>query len=252
MDLLILRFAAFLVKYRIRFHRLLLSALFGAFYAIAVLFIGSWSEGLPVKLIASALMIQIAYAPRTVNDFFRLIASFYLFSFIFGGAVFGLNYLLYGRMAEGLYVDQSVRPFILGVAVAVFIAEPLIRRHRQSTAITVVEAVIRLNGESVPLVALVDTGNTLREPVSHEPVTVVYEPLLDPALTVSTPYFLLPCATALCPNGILKCVRAESITLHTKESRVIDSAYIALCPTPLSSDGAYSALLPPDYFSNGG
>ena len=120
------------------------------------------------------------------------------------------------------------------------------------------------NGQSLRLTALVDTGNTLRDPVNGQPVVIAEGRRLTPLLpelaaldreALSRPVECLSQIQRLSPDlrvrllpyravgtasGLLVAVQMDSVLCEGKEC---PGRLVALSPTPLSDGGRYCALV---------
>jgi len=200
-DALLLWFTAYFRKERVVWWRILLASLFGSLY-LAFLFLPSfapmyqWS----VKLLFSVIMLWIAFGFRRLLAFIQHLIIFYFVAFVFGGGVFGLQYLLSSRseIVNGIIVTHNdgfgvgSKPTFF-VLLAGFLLVYLLSRKsyhaiqepRRIEAF-LVDVVVKVMGESIICRGLVDTGNQLHEPITRIPVMVMesrlFAHLLPPAL----------------------------------------------------------------------
>ena len=156
----------------IRSHKTMLfvGALIGGLYS-ALVFVPQL--GFLYTLLASCcflVLIEITFGIKRIKEYIKTIAVFYLISFGFGGASYGIISLL--------QVRGGSMPFIL-LAFSVSIAYLLItlvswhRRNKLQKEEQMVSIRIVLGGKQVKADCLVDTGNALYEPIFHRPVIVV-------------------------------------------------------------------------------
>lgn len=177
---LILFVSAKLLKLSIYPLRLILSAAFGAAYAIIMLLFPSMSIycSFPAKILLSVAMSALALKPNGLIQHLKCISAFYVCTFIFAGMTFAFAVF---QNTDGL-IANAVSPLysysfkiifcVVGTAVILivslaFIFKPLIVRQRHLISVKV------FLGDAVSdLCALVDTGNSLTDPVSLKPVIV--------------------------------------------------------------------------------
>lgn len=166
--------------------RLLLATAWGTAFACAVTLLpaGPW-RSLPAVLLASALMLVLAFWPVTPRRLVALAAWFYgLACFVAGGALAVLS-LVAGRDAPAVTPALALVPAV-GAAVAAgrFFWQAWRRRSLPGPLYVALRVVCE--GRWLDLPALVDTGNQLRDPLTGLAVVVVEEqavaPLLPPAL----------------------------------------------------------------------
>ncbi len=255
MNMLILYTASFAIKARARLWRVAVAAFIGTLYALAlILSSASVLSNWIIKILLSLLMALIAYNPRSIKAFFKSLCSLYVFTFVYGGAVIGMNYMLSNNMlitGSVLYFDGRVRSVFLFIAAAALITYAVLRAVRHKSDIKTCDMVISINGNSQPLCALIDTGNSLREPLSDEPIIVCDKQLLDSGGLISEKedYLYINCASV---SGEIEipCLRAEKIRLIQGKKEInLDNVWIGLSPRTLSEDGSYSALLPPELYN---
>lgn len=156
--------------------RQLSAAALGAVYAVGIL-----SPELamfytpPFAVLASLLLLRLAFPYRGLKSYVRLIAVFYLIAFAMAGAALAGASLLSRR---GLQFGplQSVRAgaLLFGLLMAAILARrgvALVRRNWRKESF-MVQVEIWAAGRRCLVTALIDTGNDLVEPVSGKPVLV--------------------------------------------------------------------------------
>ena len=255
MNMLILFTASFAIKARARLWRVATAAFVGTVYAFAVIASDSAVVScLLVKIAVSFAMVLISYAPRSVKAFAKATCSMYVFTFVYGGAVVGLNYMISGNMLVNgavLYFDGTVRSVLLLVALAATITYALLRPVRKKADVIICDIVIVIGGISQPMCAIVDTGNTLREPISDEAILVCEKQLLETGglLKEKSEYLYIGCNTA--SGGTeMACLKAESVHIvQGKKDMILKNVWVGLSDVMLSEDGSYSALLPPELYN---
>lgn len=192
-DTLLLWFTAFFRKERVIWWRMFISAAFGSTY-IAFFFFPSFA-GLyqwAVKLLFSILMLLIAFGYTRIFALIQNLCIFYFVAFVFGGGVFGLEYMMSSRseVVNGILLTHNdsfgvgTKPTFLVVLVGFILIFFLSKRSYQAIQeprkleALLVEVKLTLAGESVICRGLVDTGNQLHEPITRIPVMVVESSLL--------------------------------------------------------------------------
>ena len=95
MNYLILISTAKLTKSEYKKIKLLLASAIGAIYSVFYYLPGyEYLYTCFLKILFSLFIIIIGFTPYKLNELFRYIGVFYIISFIFGGAAFGLYYLI--------------------------------------------------------------------------------------------------------------------------------------------------------------
>ncbi len=252
----------------LRRWRLLAGAAAGALYAAAVFFPGMGFLLHPFCKGAVAVgMVLIAYGGS--RRLLRLLLIFFGVSAAFGGGVLAIE-LFGGRgltLENGIYYSMmDVKLLLVSAAACYLVLSLVFRRLGQHGGKRgeLLPATIRLLGKSVQLTALVDTGNTLTDPMNGRPIMVaegerlatLFSPeefpargeLLSPVTAMERlsrgslrgRLRLVPYQTVGVECGLLLAVRTDRVCVAGKDC---EGLLVALSPNKLSDGGAYSALV---------
>lgn len=262
-DYLLLLSAARITGEIISRPRLALGALLGAVYA-AVLFLpgGAWLAHPLCKLCAGVLMVLVGFGGS--GRLLRLTLVYFAASAALGGVILALQLLGTGGLTleNGvIYTGFDVRLLLVTVILsytalcAVF--ERAARHGGKRGDLNTARLV--LEGRSVSLTVLTDTGNTLTDPVDNRPVMVAEARVLagllpdgiDPEDPVGTMerlgtekmkrrFRLIPYRAVGVENGLLLAVRTDRAVIG---KRSWAGMLVALSPTPVSDGGGYQALI---------
>ncbi|MBE6985418.1 MAG: hypothetical protein E7434_07430 [Ruminococcaceae bacterium] len=232
-----------------------LAALLGAAYAVAV-YVPSlaWLRLFPMKLIVAGLMLLCAFGMK--RSTWRLAAVFAVLSLVLCGAIFGVQ-MLQGK--PFLYKNSLLFPVsfasVLLTAFAVSLACRLLLPRLSHAANSVIRLEVTVDGKTVEISALRDSGNTLVDPVSGKDVLTANWAVAGILLPekLSAQDFLQPAVLALrlkkyAPRLIpYRAVGVENGLLLALPCKITHndhtvSSLIAFSPTPLSDGGAYDAL----------
>lgn len=278
MDALLLWMTGWLMKRKIRWYRILFGALFGASYALLLFFpslsmLTTW----PGKAIVSVAMVWMALPRKNVLDVLRLVGIYYFVSFVLAGATVALGFAIPGTsLRNALAVGPRSLMFVTsGETLALMVAIPLCifgiqrliariaRVHRQANWLCSVLASFETGDLS--FTGLVDSGNQLYDPVSHQPVSFVDLDVLLPILpmqlqrelaqgrdmlsaiasvAVSNQFTLVPFQGAG-GKGLTIAVRATEVRVEWKGQShvVLGKQLFAVYPGKLSADGSFRAIL---------
>lgn len=192
------------------------------------------------------------------NFFWRLVCLCAMAGIAFGwdpgaltrGAVFLLLSMALGGLALGMgtgnFGSLLLAAIVLAVLCAVGIPHPVGSRSYQPVQ-------LRWKGKMLDFTALMDTGNTLRDPITGSAVLVAgadigemlgfsREILADPVKALGsglvTGARLIPYRTVGRPGGMLVLIRAEEVRLGGK----VVSPLVALAPENIGGSGNYQAL----------
>ncbi len=180
MNFIILWASSKLSKYNTPLYRLLVSSLLGATYAVTLVvfkihLLNSWS----IKIILSLIMLLIGFKFTTMGRLFRLMGVFYGVTFAFGGIAFALYFFTEDILSieEGVFYIKNFPVKILILSSLLFIIFvstiwPRIRSKLISYNLTY-NINIKYKGMDFILNALLDTGNSLYDPITKSPVIIV-------------------------------------------------------------------------------
>lgn len=266
---LLLLASAKLTGFRANRLRLLLGALFGAFYAIIVFF--PHMEPLKTvfgKVLSSLLISLIGFGWK--KGVLRQILVFWAVSFAFGGCVLAVNLFSGGSFSleHGIvYAPVSMRVLALSVGISyviiAFVFKGVARHGGLKREIT--KTVVTLDGRKVEMSTLLDSGNTLTDPLTSRPVLIAehdiirpliptrLQPIIDKnaankpveamenlALIGETKLFrLIPYKAVGVESGMLLALKPDNVTVGGERMK---GALIAISPTKLSDGGAFNAL----------
>lgn len=263
--------------------RLLLAALAGAAYAVAVCIPDlRFLNSAPGKIAAGIAMVLIGFGFGRIKQFLKYLFLFFLVALIFGGGVMAI-YIASGgasdrawqNLSEGvLYSHISLRVLIISVALCYGVVSLFFDgagRHGGFSG-DAVRVKITDRGKTAVFTALMDTGNTLRDPVTNSPVLIA-EPaavavllpreirglfddrsVQDPAglmealsdmprpdgISWAAGFRLIPYRTVGKDAGMLLSFRPEKVEVGGKPKKGI---LIAFAPTEISEGAGYSALI---------
>lgn len=239
--------------------RIGLGAALGALYAALIFLPGLvWLACWPCKIAAGVLMALIAFGGE--RHLLRVTILFFGVSAALAGAVLGLELL--GSVSLTLeygvfYSPVDIRLLLLLFVVCYFILSLFFRRVEQYGK-ELVRLEIAMDGGSVSLTALRDTGHTLTDPGTNRPVVVVYWRALarllpswadpaDPVQSVeqchaagSRQARLVPYRAVGVECGMLLALRTRQVKVDGKP---LGGLLVALSPTTVDDGGGYQALI---------
>ncbi|MCL6453062.1 MAG: sigma-E processing peptidase SpoIIGA [Alicyclobacillus sp.] len=285
MDGVILAATCWTVRRRIRPWRLLCGSLFGAVYGLAMFvphaaLFTTWFG----KALSSLAMVVVAIPFRNWLDLARNVAVFYCVTFLVAGAALAMHFavpamtLMQGTVVHGgrLAFATSIGGFavVLAIPIGLWLLHVAIGRIRTvvraQAALCSVTAV--LGDRTVGFTGLLDTGNQLRDPLSHTPVCLVDAavwrqlvpgPLgaladvpeddmlaqLQQVASESVPRLsLVPFRGAGGVQKVTVAVRPDALTLQLSDGRErsVGPCLLALHAAPLAVDGRFQAVLHTD------
>jgi stage II sporulation protein GA (sporulation sigma-E factor processing peptidase) len=282
MDAFILWVAGRLAQRHARLWRLLLGSAAMAVLYCLVMFVTDFH--IFYSLISSVIMLMIGIAitflPMKVVSFFKVALFAYISTFLLGGIGTALSYMLQRNNITGSILGITISNFSLPVLMASTAAFFVLFRfisdwleHRAYRRQVCMPVRIFFDNQSVELIALVDTGNSLRDPISQTPVIVAefesvkaflpdnvkllfyekHENDLQTLLSsVETDAFtgrlrMIPYESLGRQNGMLIGFRPDRVEiLRDKDIVTLQDVVIGVYNFTLSRNGDYQGLLNPE------
>lgn len=248
--------------------RFMLGAALGGLYAVMIFVPGfSFLSRGGYKLLSAALMLLVAYG--ATRALFKQSAIFFALTCALGGGVMAIGMMDGAALSLGhgvIYSVPDVKLILLSGAAcyaALSLIMPKLCRH--TTAGGQLHTVqLGLIGRRVELTALLDTGNTLTDPLTGQGIPVAEgntllalfppencptkEELCDPVPALerlnrgawSGRFRILPYRAVGVERGFLLAVKMDWMTVGGRRR---DGALVALSPTPVSDAGGYRMLI---------
>ena len=261
--------------------RLFIAALIGSIYTLVAFFPSlQFMAKFSIKISISMLMIILAFNPERLNLFFKQISTFYVVSFAFAGAIIGIFYILNNNLNLTKFSfknsDELIKFLITGIVIAILLIRYILKfyQFRVGKENYITNVVIGLNDKEVELMALIDTGNSLKEPISQMPVIVAEYRVLEGILPelIKKMYLnkkdldlnfmanimeemgddiklrLIPFKSIGNENGILIGFKPDKIKvyLENETKSLTEDIIVAIYNDKLATDEQYNGLLHPE------
>ena len=276
MNYIILYATGIVTKVKMKKTRVLISSLIGAIF-VAIQYVTNLKiySNIIVKIILSILMIFIAFNPQKIKQLGKQLILFYLTTFTFGGVATYLIYVIKPQdilMKNGLFLGTYPLKtvFISAIIAAIILIMGFkIVKTKISKKDIYCKVKIILNNKEVETMAMVDTGNMLKEPITGMPVIVVESSLLEKILPyqilqntekiiggdlenvpeeiknkyIST-FRLIPYSSLGKQNGMLLGIKADKVVIEKEGEEVEkDNIVIGIYNKSLTKRGEYRALI---------
>lgn len=238
---------SFFQNKQIKVIRLLLASLSGALAALFYLWIGirrNYWLTIPFFLVVSAILVRIAFGKTTLRGWIRNVIIYYISAFILSGL---LQYF------QSAFPVQGSTVFVLaGTGIVLYVAYRLVPSGRKTWNYqkNMVSVSLTYGGKKIQGKGLIDTGNRLQEPFSHEPVMVGSKLFIQDLLELKKPVFrYIPYHTVGKETGMIPAFRADVLEIMNQgDKREILEPWIAVNDSYVSADGEYELILNPDIF----
>lgn len=205
---------------------------------------------LPLRMVLSAAclygMVGITFRCWWGRGLLKIAESLCVCFFLFGGMLAVLLRLLPGR--EG-WLASGAAVLLMGAGCYEGIRLLVLHRRRNEESCSVI--LYGEDGHSVQVKGLVDTGNSLKEPISGRPVAVLERKVWEELYPREAPpgMRVIPYHSVGKTAGILTGYPVKRLEVEIEGiRRVCEEVYIAIWQEKLSETGAYSILLQPSMF----
>ncbi|MDQ2085910.1 sigma-E processing peptidase SpoIIGA [Herbivorax sp. ANBcel31] len=282
MNYLILMMTAKLSKTKISSLRLLIGSLVGASYVVFLLMFPDVEiyYTTAAKILLSFFIVAVTFYPPKPMIFMRILAIFYISTFIFAGAAFAFLYFnnTGGLVQNGIFYifdnsKWSVLFFsVITVYIIIKIFWDLIQERFIKDNLCIPLKIAFENGK-IDLFALVDTGNSLHDPLTNVPVVVVefsairnilpidiqniFENSKEDDLVCATKvisdskwfsrFRLIPFTSLGKENGMLIGFKPDYIEIGENiDKKGVSNVIIGIYNRTLSNNDNYNALLSPE------
>ncbi|HHW49680.1 MAG TPA: sigma-E processing peptidase SpoIIGA [Clostridiaceae bacterium] len=283
MNYLILLTTSKFIRSKVSNFRLLVGAIIGAAYVVLMVVLPGIKALYTVfaRILLSCVIVAVAFSPKKFNSFFKTLAIFYVCTFIFAGAAFAFLYFNQngGFIRNGIiYVFWRSKwtVLFLSIVMGAIIVRIFwdILQYRLVKEKLLNQLKIAFENKAIELSALVDTGNSLHDPLTNMPVVVVEFDAIKEILPAdirsifnesrendlvtitgiisSSQWFsrfrLIPYTSLGKENGMLIGFKPDYIEISdsNEERKGISDVIIGIYNKALSKNEKYKALLNPE------
>lgn len=286
MNYVILHMTSRILRAKAKWYSMLAGAAIGTVCAVLSLWVESLFTALITKVIFSFFMILVSFVhlkEQSINQiaksFIKALVTFYAVTFVFAGASFCM--IMSGNI-------KNMARYIVGLSVAYLVITYFVKVVKSRCTDETYKTTICIdfdgkNKEEKWIPAIVDTGNSLKDPFTGKSVIVAEVDVLKNLLPTEILKFLndteeeniLSLSGEICigikwenrfrivpysavgkENGILMGFKADIIKIikntncecqkKEREFITLNDTIICIYKNTLSKDGSYSALLAPD------
>lgn len=278
---LILKLTSAISGIALKTLRMIFASSLGALYAVITVAVPDMAflSALLTRIIVSTLMILIAFKIRTVSEFMRRWGMMLLSAFLLAGCTYALSSFMDGGAVSGagfMYISPQgiLKAFIFSAGLCIVLVRPIgrILSGKAFKEGSIIPVYLRVGDKSVRFYALIDTGNSLIDPITGYPVMVVeadsvksllpaeiYESVISNNMELyagnhESPWFkrihLIPFKSIGKENGMLTGFRPDNIRIGQEGSlKEVNDVIVGICGMKLSGSDKYSALVGPALLS---
>lgn len=237
------------------------------------------------SMIVISIPILFVFSPKSIKEFLKIFAILNILAFCMGGICTALfyysnagNYI--GELLTYSFNDFSIK-LLLFSCIGAYITIKIIRFTINNKMIKkqhIVELTIYNNDKNIKINALIDTGNTLKEPITNKDAIVVefsaikeflpdeikllfYEKNENDILKIyetleiledynfKKNFMLIPFKSVGNENGNLISIKVDKVLIYDNNKKyLIDDVYIAIINFNLTQNDDFKALINPSIF----
>ncbi|MBQ3666326.1 MAG: sigma-E processing peptidase SpoIIGA [Lachnospiraceae bacterium] len=258
MDYIVIKLTAMVMKHKCRRIRICAACAVGAFYSVVILKpLLNHLPGLTlISIFISFLMILIAFGYRDLITYFKNVIFLTVVSFLLSGV---MNYIYYSTRIGSVINEtlhgtsnksMNTRKFVAVTVIAYYIMVFVIRfvtAHKRDMNL-IYEVMLSYNGKSVVAKALLDTGNSLKAPLTKEMVHIAEYKIIRPMLkgdeVVKDNLMVIPFQSVGEENGILYALKMdEMVVVVDGIPQFVRSPIVAIYHGELSKSDKFSMIL---------
>lgn len=254
--------------------RLVLGAVIGSAYAVAMFFSSlSLLAGALVRLAASCVIVAASFRIRTLRDFLSLLCLFYLSGFVLAGISFALLFCTDlgaktgAAMSNGVFyvnINPLLVPLGAALCMAVLFCGEKIYMKRLLRRTNMHRIKIIYRQKSISVYALLDTANYATDPITNTPVVVCDAKTVFPlfegegfyddlcgagcgidalGLICDTPFRFVPYKPLGACEAVMLAFKPDALEIDGTECEC--EALVGLCEGAVCKNADYGALLHP-------
>lgn len=275
MNYIILLANALVLKIKINHLRLILGSAVGALYTvIAYVIPNKIFSDFFLKLLLSIIIVYLSFKPLSLKKMLTELLTFYLTSFVFGGAAIACIYIFKTQnilMKDGILLENfSLKTVIMSAIIALIVIAITFKivKSKFSRRDMYKEIEIILDEKNIKVNAMVDSGNMLKEPITGKSVIIVehtcfynilpkeilnnLENILGGDLEnideeVKNKYLkrlkFIPFSSLGKQNGMILGISPQFVKICGEEEKEIKNSIVGIYNKSLTKDGSYRALI---------
>lgn len=254
MDFFVLFLTGIIIKNNKKIYRTIVSAIIGATYATIVMItedmeiyqksIGIFQKGIGedltklLKIVLTYVVIVyvmelIAYGKYNAVTMTRNMIIIYIITFILSGAV---NAYYCENMVDGINVTKTI---LLVFFIEIFLVV-LVKRSQKDVSITsLYQVTLLVDGNRINVIGLADTGNSLTEPITGKPVSVIQAEELK---KIPDKILLVPYNSVGKERGLMRAFVADNMVVN---GRTVEKPIIGIHKGSFGGNNRYQLILHP-------
>lgn len=223
------------------------AAMGGAGYCLMFLLpFGAVMKTVSAAVLVNCGMVFFVFRPCSVKAFFKTFETMLLYSFLMGGGFL----LLLNHVKPFRKHMMSVTGILACGGLFMLVFSHLAEGRREKKKVSCKVVLSGKQGSRITIQAIVDTGNSLKEPISGKPVSVLEKAVFDSLFGEEGPqegFRAIPYRSVGCERGIMKGFLLPEMTIEQDGiKKVCRNVYVGVSERAVSSAASYRMLLHPE------
>ena len=180
MNFIILLSTGLVLREKISYIKIFIASTLGSIYVV-VTYITNMKLllGIFMKILLSIAMTYIAFNSKKVKRHIKEILTFYLVSFVFGGAAIATIYFIKPQnilIKNGVYIGRySTITILIGAILGFILVNIVFKIIKKKITKSELNCTmkIKFEGKEQIIKAMLDTGNMLKDPITRKPVAII-------------------------------------------------------------------------------
>ena len=242
MDYILLLFVWKVLHCETRHLNLLVGAGVGALLTCILIILpipSTFLENVLFHLIVNTCMIRVGLRIKDFSAFMRAFVLLYIGTVLMGGIMEALNQ--YARIGSMLWLF-AIAGYYLSLGIWNFLSK--LQRWNS----VYVKVGISIKGQELSLNALIDTGNSLYDPVTGKPISIISKQVGQEFLHKSEEVRYVSLRTVTNTDSILPVIYAEKLWIQDEQKRCFQHVLFAIAEEEFSENGGIQVILNPNLF----
>jgi stage II sporulation protein GA (sporulation sigma-E factor processing peptidase) len=252
MDFFIMLILGIVIKTKKNVLRTILSAITGAIYAVLVLVLEMKGGVIYffTYMVMAEILLLIAFGKQNIKENIKNMIILYTITFLLNGM---LNLIYYGFDSNSISVSAKntyygkINIFVVlfvGIFVCIIVKYGKDRLMKYIKNLCSLYSVcIYMENHKIQVTALRDTGNSLIEPMTGKPVSIIEKNAIMQLDNEHVKYIFVPYNSVGKQHGLLQAFIADKISVDNVE---IEKAVIGVYEGKLSQSNKYEMILNPN------
>lgn len=192
-------------------------------------------------MFVNTCMIRVGLRIKTVRSFVKALILLYIGGFLMGGI---MEYFSQYVRVGSLFLLVAIVAYYMVLGIWNFISK--VQRWNQSHY----QVDLYLQDKRYSVRGLLDTGNSLTDPISGQPISVLERKLAEKLLEEKEEKFFryIPYRTIGKAEGVMPVFRVDRMCVHRDTDCWVETPLLGISEEEVSAEGAYELILNPNLF----